>query len=413
MFKSPAVEFHMSKKSILFIHKNFPAQFGTLGKWLSTQGWDVTFATKRKVVGHQGFRVVQFANKRDITKGVHRYLAGTEGAIIEGQGFARTGIVLANEGYRPDIVVAHSGWGVGTFAKDVWPDAKFVSYAEWWYQWPAVDRSPHDTPDKEPVDARARTRVRNTPMLLDLMASDAILCPTRFQADQFPKMWRDRMTVMHDGIDTDLNSPGPLSGDLGSELGIPPEGKTLTFVARGMEPQRGFPEAMQAASILMQRNSNLHFVVVGEDRVAYGNRAKVDSWKAKMLAELDFDESRLHFTGLVPRNKLVDVFRLSDAHLYLSTPFVLSWSVLDAMSCGCHVVAAKSAATEEFIQSGMNGDMVSVSETGEIVQAVENAMSDEIRSKTIRSNARSTIVDNVSISGIFPQKEAFFGALIG
>ncbi len=271
---------------ILFIHSNFPAQFGQLGEWLANQGWDVTFATARKDVPPGGkIRVVQFEPHRDITKGVHNYVAGLEKAVITGQGFVRAAVELRKQGYAPDIIVAHSGWGVGMFAKDVWPDAKFVPYFEWYYRSPAVDSTPHDPAKRDPLDQAAYTRVRNTPFYLDFSSADAALAPTKFQAAQFPDDLRKQLTVMHDGIDTKLHAPGGRDPEIMAELGIPEDAEIISWVTRGMEPARGFPEMMKAVAELQKSRPKLHIIIVGEDRVAYGSKVAVKSWKAKMIGK--------------------------------------------------------------------------------------------------------------------------------
>jgi len=243
-------------------------------------------------------RIVQYEPHRDITKGVHNYVAGLEKAVIAGQGFIRAATALRKEGYVPDVVVAHSGWGGGMFVKDLWPETKFVPYLEWYYQSPAVDRTPHDPPKRDPLDAAAYTRLRNTPFWLDFSSADAALCPTKFQADQFPPMLRDKLTVMHDGIDTRFHAPGARDPALMAEMGIPQDAQIITWVTRGMEPSRGFPEMMAAISALQAKRPNLHTIIVGEDRVAYGSKRAVKSWKAKMLAELPFDVVHARCDGL-------------------------------------------------------------------------------------------------------------------
>jgi len=282
----------MTQNSILFIHKNYPAQFGALGNWLKGRGWDVTFATERKDIREAPFKVARFEPHRKGTEGIHRYLTGLEESVITGQGFARTAIALRNKGYTPDIVVAHSGWGVGTFVKDIWPTTAFVPYLEWFYQSPAQDVTPHDATPPDPVDHSARSRVRNAPFWLDMSDAACGLCPTNFQAAQFPPMLLERITVMHDGIDTDLHSPGPRDPELMAELGIPMDAQVLTWVTRGMEPARGFPEMMAALSDLQKERPNLHAIIVGEDRVAYGAKGG-GSWKEKMMVKHEFDQSRL------------------------------------------------------------------------------------------------------------------------
>jgi len=342
----------MTKKRILFIHKNYPAQFGALGGWLSQQGWDVTFATARKDVTQSPFDVVKFESHREGTEGIHQYLVGVEEGIIAGQGFARTAISLRNNGYVPDVVVAHSGWGVGTFVKDIWPQTAFVPYLEWFYASPAKDVTPHDKKPGDPVDHSAKTRVRNTPFWLDMSGASVGLCPTNFQASQFPPMLLERMMVMHDGIDTDLHKPGPRNPELMEELGIPMDAKILTWVTRGMEPARGFPEMMAALSELQKKHDNLHTIIVGEDRVAYGAKG-AGSWKDKML----------------------DV-----------------------------------APVREFIEDGKNGFLVDTYDHKALVNKVSEVLMNDANTGEA---ARELIVNRYDAKSIiYPAKEAFFSSLI-
>lgn len=399
---------------ILFIHSNFPAQFGQLGDWLANKGWDVTFATARKDIPKGGrIRIVQFESHRHVTDGIHNYVAGLEKAVIAGQGFVRTAVQLRNEGYAPDIIVAHSGWGVGMFAKDVWPDAKFVPYFEWYYRSPAIDRTPHDPAKRDPLDQSAFTRVRNTPFYLDFSAADAALAPTKFQASQFPEELRKRLTVMHDGIDTRLHQPAERDTALMEELGIPDDAEIISWVTRGMEPARGFPEMMKAVAELQKARPKLHIIIVGEDRVAYGSKVAVASWKDKMLAELDLDETRMHFTGLVPRPKMIRILQTGDLHLYLTAPFVLSWSMLDAMACGCQMVASDVEPVREFLKDGTTGRLADTYDHDALVGQVTAALDDPKTAKTLRTKARKLIVDKYDAqTKIFPAKMKFFEGLV-
>lgn len=399
----------MTQKRILFIHKNYPAQFGALGAWLAQRGWDVTFATERKDVQGAPFRMVRFEPHRKGTEGIHQYLRGVEESIITGQGFARSAIAMRNQGYAPDVVVAHSGWGVGTFVKDIWPDTAFVPYLEWFYASPAQDRTPHDAEPPDPVDHSAKIRIRNAPFWLDMSSAAVGLCPTSYQASQFPPMLLERMMVMHDGIDTGLHSPGPRNPELMAEFGIPQDAKIMTWVTRGMEPARGFPEMMAALADLQKKHENLHTIIVGEDRVAYGAKGG-GSWKEKMLKTHEYDLSRIHFTGLVPRTKMVEIIRAGDTHLYLTAPFVLSWSLLDAMSCGATLVASDVAPVREFIEDGKSGYLVDTYDHDAMVETVSKALHSD--GKTGEA-ARELIVSKYDAANIiYPAKEAFFEGLL-
>ena len=170
--------------------------------------------------------------------------------------------------------MAHAGWGVGTFLKDVWPRGRAIPYFEWYYTWPYPDRTPYDAEAADPLDARARNRIRNAPLWADFSTATRALCPTRFQAAQFPDWMRERLTVMHDGVDTELHSPGRRRARaILARWGVPEDAEVVTSITRGMEPHRGFPETMRALALLQKRRPQLHALIGGEDRVAYGAAA--------------------------------------------------------------------------------------------------------------------------------------------
>ncbi|WP_375229766.1 glycosyltransferase [Roseobacter sp. S98] len=397
---------------ILFIHKNFPAQFGRFATWLAEQGWDVTYATARQGVRSADMRIVNFREHRAPSSGTHHYLTGTERAVIAGQGMVRTAISLQESGYRPDIVVAHSGWGVGFYVKDVWPDAKYVQYAEWYYNYPHADGTPYFKA-QHPVEESARARTRNAPFWLDFSAADATICPTEYQASTFPPKARDYITVLSDGFDTRAHCPGPRDLSFPEAAGIPDDAKLVTYIARGMEPTRGFPEVMRAAERLLAKRPDTHVVIIAGDRVAYGPQNDGPSWKERMLAELEIDPSRLHFTGLVPRSAMIGFLRASDAHLYLSAPFVLSWSFVEAMACAAPIVGARSAPVEEFMTHEEHGMLVDPYNTDEVAEAILRLLDDPGYARRLGNAAREKAVagyDGETVA--FPRAAGFLSDLV-
>lgn len=395
---------------IVFAHTNYPAQFGMLGDWLSGEGCEVVFITQREGASrvNSPVRIVECRNHREVTKDVHRYARGFEKAAITGQAFARAAVDLAKEGFRPDLVMAHAGWGAGAFLKDVWTGAAYVPYFEWYYQYPPVDRLWSDPPEN-PVEGRAYNRARNSTLWLDFSGADAALCPTEFQASQFPDTYRRRLTVMHDGLDTDLHSPGDRSRDILSRWGIPEDAEVLTSITRGMEPHRGFPEIMRAIARLQKERPRLHAIVGGEDRVAYGAKLpEGDSWKKRMLAELDLDHSRLHFIGLLSRPDMVRTLRASDVHTYLTVPFVLSWSLLDSMSCGCLIVASDTEPVREFMDDNRTGLLVPMHDAEALAARIAFALDEGSNLEPIRERARARIVRRLDAKRIiWPRKLTF------
>jgi glycosyltransferase involved in cell wall biosynthesis len=321
-------------------------------------------------------------------------------------------VALRRDGWTPDVIVSHSGWVAGEFAKTVWPEAAFVPYFEWFYRFPPVDRTPYDKP-VEPLDASARTRVRNLPFMLDFDAAEIGLVPTAFQAEQFPSWMRDRLVVMHDGIDTDLHCPGP--GDAArARYGVPEGAELVTSLARGMEPHRGFPEIMRCIERLQKRRPNLYAVIVGEDRVAYGGKLpEGESWKQRILAELDLDLDRVRFPGRISRTEMIELMRASDAHLYLTVPFVLSWSMLEAMSSGCLLVASDVAPVREFAADGRTALLVPPGDVDALVARVESALGSAEALRPLRAAARAHIVEQLDAQRIlFPRKRDLLKSLV-
>jgi len=399
--------------SILFIHTNFPAQFGFLGHRLAEAGWDVAFATRRPDATSRSMRVIRFAEGRANTPGLHPYLANTEAAVISGQQAARALIAERDRGYRPDIVMAHSGWGAGLFVRDIWPDTVYIPYLEWWYRFPPID-SLYEGEIEQGHDVRLRQRIRNTPLLLDIEAGDFALCPTRFQAAQFPAKTAPLIRVIHDGVDTAMHAPAPRRPALIGDLDLTQMPEIVTYATRGMEPQRGFPQFIRALEMLQKRRPRLHALIVGEDRVAYGRQLpKGQSWKRRMLAECALDPDRTHFTGRLGRADYVAALQASDVHVYLTVPFVLSWSMLEAMSTGCAIVGADVAPVTEFLTDGDTGLTVDFREPKRLAETVERLLEDRAQAARLGAAARAHIVRTLDIETVFAAKRAMLDAALG
>ncbi|MCA8889231.1 MAG: glycosyltransferase [Parvularculaceae bacterium] len=393
---------------ILFLHDNFPAQFGPIGEYLSSKGWDVYFGTKRAGASSASMKVFQYKAHREITKGVHPYAANFEKAAINGQGAARACLQLKSKGFTPDVMVAHSGWGPGMYLKDVWPDARYFAYLEWYYN-PVGPDTAFMTEKPPSEDELLRTRGRNASILTDLAACDMGICPTRWQRDQFPEMFHPKLTVMHDGVNTDVYAPTLGTGLVLPGLDLSHAKEIVTYVARGMEPYRGFPQFMAAAAKLQKMRPEAHIVIVGEDRVAYGRKLpEGETYKKRALAEHSFDLTRLHFTGLIPRDQYLRVLQASSVHVYLTVPFVLSWSMMEAMSAGCLLVASDTDPVTELIEDGKNGVLVDFHNVQATARAVLRVLEAPTKHAPLRAAARQTIIDRYSAQEIYARKARMF-----
>ena len=431
---------------VLFLHNNFPAQFGPVAKYMADSGHEVTFGTKWEGTPPEWLRMVRYRPHRKVEKGQHPYVAFVEDAVLNGQAMARVGWKLKDNGYAPDVVVAHSGWGPGLYVQDVWPDTRYVGYFEWYYR---ADGEDVGFLEETTRDDRHRIGTRNAVILLDLAACHRGIVPTAYQASTFPALARAKLTVQHDGVDTDyfappegitrgqaLDSGSPdgarnlsPSGGVGRQAPARPRLKlpdldlshaeeVVTYVARGMEPYRGFPQAMTAFAEVQKRRPKAHIVVVGTDRVAYGRKlAGGDTYRKKMLRELDFDSERLHFTGLLPRAQYREVLLASSVHVYLTVPFVLSWSMIEAMSAGCLLVASDTAPVREVVRDGENGLLVDFFDTGALAERICETLERPDTFSELRANARRTAVERYAASKLVPLRarllEAVAEGLIG
>ena len=312
-------------------------------------------------------------------------------------------------GYSPDLIVAHSGWGPGLYVRDIWPDARYLGYFEWYYRPKGSDVGYFDPATR---DDEHRIRTRNAAILLDLAACNWGLVPTHYQASQFPQLLRRKLTVQHDGVDTEYLSPEPGRRLKLPDLDLSHVDELVTYVARGMEPYRGFPQAMTAFAEVQRRRPGAHIVVVGEDRVAYGRPlADGDTYRKKMLRELDFDRDRLHFTGRLPRNSYREVLRASSLHVYLSVPFVLSWSMIEAMSAGCLLVASDTEPVREVVRDGDTGLLVDFFDTGALADRICDALDRPGAYSHLREAARRTAVEHYIVSNLVPQRARLLDAV--
>ncbi|MEH1853216.1 MAG: glycosyltransferase family 4 protein [Nostoc sp.] len=391
---------------ILFLHPNFPSQFRNLAIVLGKDpNYQVVFGTNRREGEIPGVYKAIYTPSREAAPQTHHYVRNLENAVLTAQAVYRVAEKLKAEGFVPDIVYGHSGWGPTLFMKDVFPKAELLCYFEWFYH---AHGSDADFDPNEPLNAddECRIRVKNAPILTDLYSCDRGLSPTNWQRHQFPKEYHRKLTVIHDGVDTQYFVPKPDAKLVlpRINLDLSHVEELVTYVGRGMEPYRGFPQFMETVALLQQRRPKCHVVVVGEDRVAYGkNLPDGKTYKQLMLEKLSLDLSRLHFTDRLPYNEYLQVLQASSAHVYLTRPFVLSWSMLEVMAAGCLLVASKTSPVLEVVQDGVNGLLVDFFSPDNIANRVEEALNNPQEMSEIRANARETILKRYDLAKLLPQ----------
>jgi len=400
---------------ILFIHQNFPGQYKHLAPLLASRGHQCVALTLRvkEATTWNGVRVLPYTLPKRKAQAVHPWLTDLDTKVTRAEACYRAARRLRDKGFTPDLILAHPGWGESMFLRDVWPDARLGLYCELYHlsDYPHVDFDPEFTAADAEL-AHLRIRMKNLNNHIHFPMADAGISPTRFQADTFPSEFRDRITVVHDGVDTDLSRPDPdvrLSvegrGDLTKQDEI------VTFVNRNLEPYRGYHVFMRALPRLLKERPKLRVLIVGGDEVSYGARPpNGQTWKQIFIDEVrkdisDTDWARIHFLGRIPHQQFTTLLQISTVHVYLTYPFVLSWSLLEAMSCEAAIVASDTAPVREVLSQGETARLVDFFDREGLVTEVVALLEDDDARKRMGQAARAHVVQNYDLRTISLPKQ--------
>ncbi len=410
--------------NILFIHQNFPGQFKHLAPALARQGHTVVAMTMQRIKATewQGVKLVPYAAHRGTTPNVHPWVADFETKTIRGEACMRAALQMKAQGFAPDLIIAHPGWGESLFLKDVWPTAKLAIYCEFYYHAQGADVGfDPEFASSDPVAEAARLRLKNLNNLLHFEVADAGLSPTHWQASTFPAAFRDKITVIHDGIDTQALVPNPaVSLTLNGTLTLTRQHEVITFVNRNLEPYRGYHIFMRALPKILKRRPHARVLIVGGDGVSYGARPKNgQTWKDILVAEVrpqipDDDWARVHFLGNIPYLHFIPLLQLSTVHVYLTYPFVLSWSLLEAMSVGCTIVASDTQPVREAIKHDETGRLVNFFDVAGLADEVCALLDDPAARQRLGQNARAWAQANYDLrTQCLPRQLAWVAQVAG
>jgi glycosyltransferase involved in cell wall biosynthesis len=342
---------------------------------------------------------------RGSTKGIHPWVSDFETKTIRGDACFRACLDMRAGGYIPDVIVAHPGWGESLFVKEVWPTAKLGIYCEYYYRQYGTDVGfDPEFPSKDPEGDACRLRMKNLNTMLHFSIADAGLSPTRWQAETFPEPFRSMISLVHDGIDTALVAPKPSATlTIGDGVTLTPEDEVVTFVNRNLEPYRGYHSFMRALPELLERRPAAQVLIVGGDDVSYGARPPEGmSWKEIFADEVrplidDAAWGRVHFLGKLPYARFISLLQISSVHVYLTYPFVLSWSLLEAMSAGCAIIASNTAPVCEVIHDGETGRLVDFFDSRAIAGEVSKLLDDSVMRRSLGLRARSFVLDQYDL----------------
>ncbi|MBR5704651.1 MAG: glycosyltransferase [Deltaproteobacteria bacterium] len=390
-------------KNILFIHPNFPAQFRHIARVLAQKGHRVVFVTANDRKDWQIPGVQRMLYKSPGEKEEPGIFGGLRRAEGHAEAALRACAELRRHGFVPEVVYGASGWGCTWFLRDVFPEARLAGYFEWYYD-PAGDNARFGGHEPS-LGSRAELRLRNTVMVNDLLTCDLCITPSQWQKRQFPENLRERLVVLHDGIETGYFRPSDEPLDIPG-LDLPSGTPIVTYATRGMEPYRGFPQFIEALGVILEKNAEAHAVIAGTDRVCYGSpRGDGQTWKEYMLSRVALPMNRVHFVGSLPYGQYRHLLCHSSVHVYLTRPFVLSWSMLESMSCGCLVVASDTGPVREVIRDGENGLLCDFFSPGTIAHTVLSALERQHELRPLREAARKTIVERYELGDVLPRLE--------
>ena len=392
--------------NILFIHQNFPGQFKHLAPALVGAGHKVVALriSNNENVLWQGVTVIGYSLARVNASDGHPWAVEFESKIIRGEACLEAAIRLKQAGFIPDIILAHPGWGESLFLNEVWPEAKLKLYCEFFYRVRGADVGfDPEFSSNDPAEA-GRINLKNTNMLFQFQQAAAGISPTHWQASTFPKHIRDKITVIHDGIDTETLRPNlDVKFTVDPGLTLTRDDEVITFVNRSLEPYRGFHVFMRSLPKLLAARPNVQVLIVGSEGVSYGARpTNGKSWKMLFSEEVmpqlaNNQRERIHFLGPIDYARFINLLQVSRVHVYLTYPFVLSWSLLEAMSVGCSIVASDTQPLHEAIKHDQTGLLVDFFDHDALADSVTRLLDDEDTRFRLGKAAREFAIENYDL----------------
>ena len=395
--------------NILFVHQNFPGQFKHLAPALARQGHRVVALHINACPPMPGVELVRYQPKGQAGSGTHRWVSDLEIKTLRGEAAYRAARQLQHNGFTPDVIVAHPAWGESLFLSQVWPAARIGLYCEFFYQAQGADVGfDPEFPGADP-DVACRLQMKNANYELHFPRAHAGIAPTHWQASLFPKPFASQIAVIHDGIRTDLVKPDPSAHirvqTAQGVLQLGHDDEVITFVNRNLEPYRGYHQFMRALPAILKARPRARVVIIGGNEVSYGAApppgpdGKPQTWREIFVNEVkgELDLSRVHFVGKVPYTDYLRVLQVSTVHVYLTYPFVLSWSLLEAMSAGCDIVASDTAPVREAIRHGETGQLVDFFDPAALAQQVIALCDNPAERAKLGAKARAFAVEHYDL----------------
>ena len=407
-----------SNKKILIVHQNYPAQFQHLAPKLVSLGHEVIglCASTNKDIGQtthvNGGNVISWSPKHSTTITAHPWVHDIETKFIRGEATAIRCEILKKDGWIPDLIIGHPGWGEMLFLDQIWPGVPQFHFLEFYYKSRSLDTDFDPEFTNSSWETAAKVKAKAASPLLSLESMTKGMAPTQFQASTYPTWVQSKIDIIHDGIDTQKAAPNPKANigvniNSGTKL-IRTGDPVITFVNRTLEPYRGYHQFIRALPQIQKECQDVITIIIGDEGASYGAQAPEGmSWKNIFLQEVihELDLSRIIFTGSVPYDTYITLLQISACHIYLTYPFVLGWSCLEAMSCEAHVIGSATAPVQEVICDGVNGTLVDFFNHKQLAEKVIHTIKNPDMYKTIRMNARKTIIEKYDLHNICLPKQ--------
>jgi glycosyltransferase involved in cell wall biosynthesis len=399
-------------RRFLFLHQNFPGQFVHVASALAAQGHEVV-ALGLTGCGLPGLRYVSYAVEPPAQPSALRLVRDFELKVVRGWGAVQQMQQLQLQGFEPDVVVVHPGWGEGMFVREVWPRTRLLVFHEFYYSAHGADVNFDPEFPMEDLRGLCRLRLKNTHLLQAIQLADGVYTPTHWQGRQLPEPWRAQARVIFDGIRTDRACPDPQASLTlaRQQHTLSASDEVLTFVNRNLEPCRGFHVFMRALPEILRRRPKARVLILGGDEISYGAApAQGGTWRQVMLQALQgqLDLTRIHFVGRQPYAAYLKVLQISSCHVYLTYPFVLGWSCVEALSSGCVVVGSRTPPVQEVIEDGVTGHLVDFFDTAALADRVCEVLADRHGWAAMRERARARVIERYDLqTRCLPEQLAF------
>jgi len=382
----------------LFVHNNFPGQFGFIAEALRSRGVQCVAIGSPTARQLPGIPLLQWRPTRGSTDGIFVPATRAEADFIRGRAAAECALALKDHGFEPDLIIGHPGWGETLFLREIFPGARQIIHGEFYYRTQGADVDFDPEFGLPSMDERFRIHAKNATMALAYSEADRIVCPTPFQASTLPEVFQARVRLIHEGVDTDHIRPKPdarliLADGRVLDRSVP----VITFINRHLEPLRGFHTFVRALPKVLAQVPEAQVVVIGSGEPGgYGALPPEGTTRKRhFLSEVAeaLDLRRVHFTGRLPHDQMLAALCISAAHVYYTYPFVLSWSLLEAMACECLIIGSDTAPVRDAVRHEENGLLLDFFDVGALTQALVKACQEPQTFQGLRRAARKTVLE--------------------